>query len=78
MAFFVWEESSHAVSLIGDGLIAAQARRTPNDPLLVRIALCSESPTAFTPRIARSSSRFRQVAGGERSAHFGAPRQGAA
>jgi phosphatidylserine/phosphatidylglycerophosphate/cardiolipin synthase-like enzyme len=39
MAFFEWEEGSHAASLIGDGLIAAQARRTPSDPLLVRIVI---------------------------------------
>ena len=39
IAFYEWEAGSHAASLIGDGLIAAQARRTPNDPLLVRIVI---------------------------------------
>jgi phosphatidylserine/phosphatidylglycerophosphate/cardiolipin synthase-like enzyme len=37
IAFYKWDADSHASTLIGDGLIAAQARRTASDPLLVRI-----------------------------------------
>src|SRR6185436_20064038 len=39
MAFYQWEHDSYASFLIGSGLIAAQARRTPLDPLLVRIVI---------------------------------------
>jgi phosphatidylserine/phosphatidylglycerophosphate/cardiolipin synthase-like enzyme len=48
MAFYQWEENSAAVSLIGDGLIAAQARRTPSDPLLVRIVI-DDVDSLFSP-----------------------------
>jgi phosphatidylserine/phosphatidylglycerophosphate/cardiolipin synthase-like enzyme len=37
IAMFVWEPGSNAARMIGDGLIAAQVRRTPGDPLLVRM-----------------------------------------
>jgi phosphatidylserine/phosphatidylglycerophosphate/cardiolipin synthase-like enzyme len=39
MAFYQWDLGSEGIDLIGDGLIAAQARRTPSDPLLVRIVI---------------------------------------
>ncbi|HEX7153172.1 MAG TPA: phospholipase D-like domain-containing protein [Thermoanaerobaculia bacterium] len=39
IAMFVWESDSQAARLIGDGLIAAQARRTSTNPLLVRIVV---------------------------------------
>ena len=37
LGFFEWDHRVDAADLIGDGLIAAQARRTPSDPLLVRM-----------------------------------------
>lgn len=39
IAFFQWDRASQGAKLIGDGLIAAQARRTAADPLLVRIVI---------------------------------------
>jgi len=39
IAFYKWEAASQGARLIGDGLIAAQVRRTPDDPLLVRIVV---------------------------------------
>jgi len=39
MAFFQWDADTNATRLIGDGLLSAQARRTPGSPLLVRIVI---------------------------------------
>jgi phosphatidylserine/phosphatidylglycerophosphate/cardiolipin synthase-like enzyme len=39
IAFYQWDHSSQGAILMGDGLIAAQARRTAADPLYVRIVL---------------------------------------
>jgi phosphatidylserine/phosphatidylglycerophosphate/cardiolipin synthase-like enzyme len=39
IAFYIWEANSAGARRIGEALIAAQARRTASDPLLVRIVV---------------------------------------
>ena len=39
ISFYIWEADSQGARRIGEGLIAAQARRTAADPLLVRIVV---------------------------------------
>ncbi len=39
IAFYMWEANSYGARRIGEALIAAQARRTASDPLLVRIVV---------------------------------------
>ena len=39
MAFYKWDDESYAATLVGDGLILAQARHSPSNPLLVRIVI---------------------------------------
>jgi phosphatidylserine/phosphatidylglycerophosphate/cardiolipin synthase-like enzyme len=39
IAFYIWEANSQGARRIGEALIAAQARRTAADPLLVRIVV---------------------------------------
>ena len=48
IAFYIWEADSAGARRIGEALIAAQARRTASDPLLVRIVV-DDVDNAFDP-----------------------------